>query len=116
MSNGIALAKRKNINFNDIKSLQDDDPVWDTVAHYYAGLCVNLILITSVEVIVLGGGIFQRKILFDKVRKHTVKLLNGYVSKVNDESIGKQIKESAFGPDAGIVGAFYLARRELEKQ
>jgi fructokinase len=111
MSNGIAIAKRKNISFAQIKDLEDDDPVWDIVAHYYASLCVNLILIASVEVIVLGGGIFQRKILFPKVRQHTVMLLNGYVSKVNSSTIENQIKESAYDADAGIMGAFYLAIR-----
>ncbi|KAL0476675.1 fructokinase [Acrasis kona] len=115
LANGIAIAKRKNISFGDIKNLEDADPVWDTVAHYYAVLCTNLFLIGSVEVIVLGGGIFQRKILYEKVRNATVKLLNGYVSKVSADTIKGQIKDSEFGADAGIMGAFYIAINNINK-
>ena len=32
-----------------LAELSDDDPVWDVTAHYLAGLCMNLILISSPE-------------------------------------------------------------------
>ncbi|KAG2392755.1 hypothetical protein C9374_011480 [Naegleria lovaniensis] len=104
-----AIVMRKNISIHDVKDLSDDDEVWDIEAHYLAHLCTSLILISSCQVIVLGGGIMNRKILFDKIREKTVQLLNGYHVMVNNESIRGIIKPSLFGEHAGIKGALYLA-------
>ena len=44
-----------------------------------AQLCATLLLITSVERLVLGGGILNRACLYDKVRQQLVPILNGYI-------------------------------------
>jgi len=104
-----AIVKRKNISIHDVKNLSDDDEIWDIEAHYLAHLCVSLILISSCQLIVLGGGIMNRSILFEKIQSKTVQLLNGYHVMVNEETIKDIIKPSVFGEHAGIKGALYLA-------
>jgi len=52
----------------EVKNISDDDEIWDLIAHYLSVFCANLTYICSPEVIVIGGGIMNRKILFDKIR------------------------------------------------
>jgi fructokinase len=63
-----ALAKRRGFTIEDLPGLSDDDPLWNTCAHYIAGLCVNLVLIASPERISIGGGIMNRACLYPKIR------------------------------------------------
>ncbi|KAL9642804.1 hypothetical protein ABK040_009879 [Willaertia magna] len=104
------IAKRKNISVHDIKGIPDDDEIWDIEAHYLAHLCATLILVSSCQVIVLGGGVMKRHVLFDKIRLKTVHLLNNYHVKVNDNTIQDIIRESKYTENSGIVGALYLAQ------
>ena len=89
--------------------LSDDDPVWDTTAHYLAGLCVNLILIASPEKIVFGGGVMKRDCLFPKIRTAVREMLNRYVQvdQILTEKIDEYIVSSDFGNDAGLIGACF---------
>lgn len=111
MATNNSIAKRKNINISELKDLKDDDPIWDIEAFYLAHLCLNLLLISSCEVIVLGGGILQRKCLLPKIKKEFSFLLNDYV-KVKD--IDKLIVLSKFDNDAGLIGALGLAKFQLK--
>lgn len=106
-----SLASRKNINPNDLPSLSDDDEVWDFCAFYLALLCSNLILITSVEKIVIGGGVLNRSSLYPKIRKYTLEILNKYIQhdSLTETEIDNYITPSIFGSNAGIMGACYLA-------
>jgi fructokinase len=47
----------------DIPSLPDDHEVWSIVGGYLGTMCSNIFLTTSVEKIILGGGIFNREVL-----------------------------------------------------
>ena len=38
------------------------------MAHYLAALCLSLTLLASPDVIVLGGGVLKRTVLFDLIR------------------------------------------------
>ena len=60
-------------------SLADDHPVWDILAHYLGIFCSNLYLTTSVERIILGGGVLKREVLLTKIREVFTKNINGYV-------------------------------------
>jgi len=106
-----SLAVRKNINPNDLPSLGDDDEVWDFCAYYLAVLCSNLILITSVEKIIIGGGVLNRASLYPKIRKYTLEILNKYIQHefLDEKEIDNYITPSIFGPNAGIIGASYMA-------
>ena len=47
----------------DVAKLPNDHYVWDVIAHYLGILCSNLYLTTSVERIILGGGVAKRPVL-----------------------------------------------------
>jgi predicted NBD/HSP70 family sugar kinase len=47
----------------DVAKILDDHYVWDVIAHYLGILCSNLYLTTSVERIILGGGVAKRPVL-----------------------------------------------------
>ena len=74
-----ALSDRKGISATQLAELSDDDSIWDVCSYYIAQLCVNLILISSIERIVIGGGIMKRQGLLDKIRKYVIELLNQYI-------------------------------------
>ena len=96
-----------------LSDLPDSDPVWEHCANALANLCATLVLLTSVERIVLGGGVLRRAILFDMVRARTREILNGYLELpevTTDAGLREYIGPSAWGDRAGLVGAFALAR------
>lgn len=107
-----------------LKSIPDDDDLWDHCANALANLCATLSLLISIERIVLGGGVMNRDILFPMVRKRTAHILNGYIGKVeelsnnclNREKGGIQtmedfIAKSSAGNHAGLFGAVALAEK-----
>lgn len=95
-----------------LPQLSDEHPIWDETAFYLAQLCASLILITSVERIVLGGGIFNRDILYEKIRGYLKIQLNGYIQHsavTTDEGLRELVTPSIWGSQAGLVGALFLA-------
>ena len=74
-----ALALRGACDATELPSFPDDHPLWDYSAYYIAQLCVTLVLIASPEHITLGGGIFNRKSLYAKIRTYVQALMNGYI-------------------------------------
>lgn len=56
-----------------------DNPVWKRIGYYIAQLCLNVFLLTSVEKIVIGGGIASHPHLLSYVTTDFDILLNGYV-------------------------------------
>jgi len=120
LTNARAVADRAGVTPAQTKDLPIDNEVFDFVAYYIGQLCANLVLIVSPEVIVLGGGVLQRRAMFPKIRKHVQNLLNGYVQmKKITHDIDKYIVSSVadHGPDnnAGSVGALELARIALDE-
>lgn len=88
----------------------DADKVWDKIAYYLGVCCANLTLTLSLEKIVLGGGIMNRKILFDMIRKHFHASLNGYIahpSLYSEEEIQKHGESENKGLKDYIVGSMY---------
>jgi fructokinase len=112
-----ALASRAGVSQSELAQLDDDHPMWDHAAHYLAVLCVDLVLIASVERIVLGGGVMARRCLYNKVRARFRALLNGYLQldELSEQSIGSYIVPPAHGADAGLIGALTLARDALHE-
>ena len=90
--------------------LAEDDPFWDVLANYLAQTCANQVLMLSPEKIVLGGGVMHQLHLFPRIRKETLRLLNGYVqaSRLLDE-IDDYITPPVLGDHAGVCGAMALA-------
>lgn len=91
--------------------LDDDHDIWRHAANALANLSVTLILTTSVEKIVFGGGIMNRKGLLEKIRKRTLELLNGYLELPEIDTL---ITGSSYGSDVGLIGAVLLAQQAHE--
>jgi hypothetical protein len=97
-----------------LSELEDDDEVWDHAANAIANLCATLILISSIEKIVIGGGIMKRRGLLEMVQKRTVVLLNGYLELPED--LSQFITKSSYGDEVGLVGALVLAQEAHQNE
>ena len=60
----MSIAKRLNKDIKDLENVPDSDPVWPIIGHYLTLFCANLAYVLSPEVIILGGGVMNRKILY----------------------------------------------------
>ena len=111
-----AIAARAGVSQRELHTLSDDHNVWEKAGYYLGVLCLNVTYLLSPHVIVLGGGILKRKVLFGKARRWFKDLLKGYldVEKFKtDEGLTSYIRESVFGDSTGIIGALELARKEV---
>jgi fructokinase len=99
---------------NILSDLDDDHEIWDHAANAIANLCVTLLLTVSIEQIILGGGVLNRNGLMEKVRKQTVKLMNGYVEL--PDAMSELIHSSAWGDEAGLMGAIFLAQKAYQEE
>lgn len=113
MASGPAIEKRWGKKGSE---LPPDHIAWDIEAYYIAVAMVQTILMVSPERIILGGGVMKQTQLFDKIRRKTAELLNGYV-KVPAITLDMEsyIIPPALGDNAGICGGLALAARELKK-
>jgi fructokinase len=68
MSNSASIAARTGLERADLETLSDEDAVWPAVAHYIGHLCLSLSYIASPQVIVVGGGVFERTALLPLIR------------------------------------------------
>lgn len=110
-----AIAERAGISQTELHTLPDDHEVWEKVGYYLGTLCLNVTYLLSPHVIVFGGGIMKRKILYGIVRKWFKELLKGYLDNEKfktENGLTSYIRESVFGDSAGIIGALELARKE----
>lgn len=108
-----SIAERLKVNFTALEEISDDSKVWGLVAFYLAQLCLNITLLLSPEVIVIGGGIMNRKLLYGLIHKEFVRLLGGYV---DHEMLGKRVDEYIVAPrlgsDVGVKGGMILSQLE----
>jgi fructokinase len=83
--------------------------VWLLVGYYLAQLCLNLTLILSPEVILIGGGIMNRKVIFQHIYRAFPLLLSEYVDhpKLKVDQVSKYIHEPKLS-HVGLVGAMML--------
>jgi len=120
MANSDAIADRLQIDKKQLKDVKDDHPIWDLEAYYLAQLCISITFLTSPEVIVIGGGIMNREILFPKIREQFKMLLGGYFKNAQyNKDIDSYITRSKFDAveghvHAGVMGGLELARRMWE--
>ena len=75
----VSAAKRLGCQIEDLPNIDDDNPVWEYIGHYLAILCGNLALLLSLEKIVIGGGVMNRKILYKIINEKLLKHINGYI-------------------------------------
>ncbi len=107
LASGPAIAARAGAAADTIGAAS---PVWDDVAAEIAELVAMLILTLSPQRIAFGGGVpVGQPWLLDRVRAHTVAILNGYVAPVDAATLAAIVAPAAFGADAGPLGAIALA-------
>jgi len=106
---GPALAARLE---SDAAIAPSEHPIWELEARYLAQALATYTLVLSPQRIVLGGGVLQQAHLLPRVRERLVEALAGYVKR---DELGPRVDEYVvaphFGQDAGLMGAFALARR-----
>eukprot|EP00984_Skeletonema_dohrnii_P004404 scaffold1572_cov162-Skeletonema_dohrnii-CCMP3373.AAC.2 len=103
-----------------LSTLPNSHPIWLHASNAIANLCVSLLLLTSCQKIVLGGGIMKRDILYSMVRSRVWTLLNGYLDSVEELSDERKLEDVIVGSSweevgSGLVGAFALALDAYEK-
>ena len=113
MASGPAIADRWG---RPAERLQDDAKVWDMESHYIAQALVNLILVLSPRIIILGGGVMKNEQLFPMIRSQVKKILNDYLDTRELEDMEHYIVPASLRGNQGILGAVELARRALEGQ
>ena len=111
LASGPSLAKRAG---QGAENLPDEDPVFTLEADYLAQMCVNLIMVLSPEKIIIGGGVLQRGYLLDRVRRETVRLLNGYIQMAEITSrIDQYIVLPELFPISGLIGAWLIGKNAV---
>jgi fructokinase len=98
MTAGPALRRRYGVPG---EALPADHEAWAVVTWYVGTGLAQVALAWSPEVIVLGGGVMSHH-LYGAVGERMVEALDGYVP-------APRVAEPAFGPHAGLFGAFALA-------
>lgn len=115
-----AVAARLGVSIHDLKGLPDDHPVWVLEAYYLAQLCVNLAMIVSPHVIVLGGGVLKRRSLFPRIRAHFQRLVNGYlrVPKMTTDAyiVPSRFEAPESKTSAGCVGTLAYAKYVYDQE
>lgn len=96
------------------KELSENAAVWEMEADYLAQGIANLILVTSPEKIILGGGVMHQKELFPLIHKKVQDKLGGYIHRKEIlTDIDSYIVPPVLGDNAGIMGAFLLAQKRI---
>ena len=108
------MTQSKNLKRSCLADLHDDHEIWDHCSNAMANLCVTLLLTTSIEKIVIGGGIMKRNGLIQKIQNQTVTLINGYIE-LPTHDMSQLITLSNYGSDAGLVGAIVLAKQAYQE-
>ncbi|WP_225205290.1 ROK family protein [Novosphingobium huizhouense] len=104
---GPALAARFGM---DGAQIPDDHPGWAEVAAELADAIATLFLVTSVEAVLIGGGVgTARPGLLPAVRAQVVASLAGYLPFIDPAGAELRIAPPALGDRAGPLGALALA-------
>lgn len=110
LASGPAIAERWG---RPAEQLRNDAKVWEMEAHYIAQAMVNLILVMSPRVIILGGGVMKEESLFPMIRKRVKKILNEYLNTAELMDMDHYIVPASLKGNQGVLGAIELARRAL---
>ncbi len=87
---------------------------WVIQADYLGQLCAQIVLHSSPQRIVLGGGVMQQKSLFPMIRQRMKHWLGGYIQRRQlIEAVDDYIVAPELGDQVGIRGALLLAQRAM---
>lgn len=105
---GPALAARFAMEPSDIPS---SHPKWQSVASDLGELAASILLTTSAERVVFGGGIsVKRPFLLPLIRRDAVDRLGGYLPHFDLVTANTTIVSTSLKENAGPLGALELAR------
>lgn len=97
-----------------LSHLATSHQAYDREAYYLGVMCANLILTLMPQRILIGGGVANAEGLIERARQHTRQQLNGYLRDIdNDDAMAAIIQQPGLGNDAGIAGAYLMARNAL---
>lgn len=97
------------------ETISDSNPFWLVEADYIASALLNYVLALSPRIIVLGGGVMQRKFLYEIVRNKVRENLNGYLKfDILTKNINSYIVPPSLGKYSGVLGAISMAM-DLDK-
>ena len=86
--------------------IEDDAFAWELESYYVAQAIVNMLMILSPEIVILGGGVSHKKdVLLPLIHKNFKKLLNGYIKTEKTENPEKFIVAQSMDDNQGILGA-----------
>lgn len=104
LASGPAIFARWGATLSD---LPQSHVAHELVASYIAQLCYGLFALTSVERIILGGGVMQTPGLLERVQERTKAIGGNYLPGRDRQDIVRP----GLGDNAGITGALILAER-----
>lgn len=110
LASGPAIAERWG---RPAEELLGDAKVWEMESHYIAQAMVNLILVMSPRIIILGGGVMKQEDLFPMIRKRVKKILNEYLNTNEMTDMEHYIVPASLKGNQGVLGCIELARRAL---
>lgn len=96
--------------------LPDDHRAWDLEAYYLAQICLTAVMTVSPEILLLGGGVMQRSLLYPLVRGHLKTMIGGYLYSERLLDLDSFVRAPALYPDSGLTGGFLLARGALREE
>ena len=101
-----AIAQRLAIAENELKDVCENHPVWELCAKYLALFVVNCHYMFKPDKIVLGGGVLNRKTLFDRCLEETDKLDRHDYLCVG-KKLSKLISLNRYGTEQEMLGLIY---------
>jgi fructokinase len=103
LASGPAIEKRWGVRGEE---LPNEHAAWALEAKYIALGVANFICTLSPELVVIGGGVMRRGLLYEMVGAEVRRLLAGYVERLPD------IVRPGLGELSGVLGAIALAAGE----
>jgi fructokinase len=106
MASGPAMGRRCSMPGEEIP---DDDPAWEIEAYYLSQLVRNCMQIISPNVIVMGGGVMERGILFPMIRRMVMEQLGGHYIFEESSDMDAYIVPSSLGGEQALKGCLAMA-------
>ncbi len=93
------------------EELPEDHPAWTLEAEYLALGILSIVLVTSPERVIVGGGVMEHQPLYGMVQQRLSELVAGYLdTPLLGGDVGSYVVAPALGDRAGVLGAMALAR------
>ena len=112
LASGEAIAQRWHRTGPELPA---DHPAWDLESSYLALAVVNVAMIASPQVVILGGGVMAVDGLLERVRDKVRTAVNGYLPREELRGhVDHYLVAPGLGSSSGVIGAFALGRRALD--